>query len=348
MADVKKAPFLRHLRGAPTTYVQHLRRGRVVHEGIGQAFWFRPLTAVLSEVPVDDREQPLLFHARTRDFQDVTVQATVTYRAADPRLTATRLDFGIDPDTGAWRGAPLDQLGAVLVELAQQQAIDLIASLPLAEALADGVVAVRERLAGGLGADPRLVEIGVAVVGVRVVAVRAEREIERALQTTTREQVQQDADKATYERRAVAVERERAIAENELQSQIELAHREQHLVAQRGANERRRAEEAAAADQVQAEAEAARTRRLAEANAEATRLAGAADGEAEAARLAAYQDVDQTTLLGLAARELASHLPDIGTLAITPDLLTPLLARFSAGVGGPGPTAVGPAPGRHQ
>lgn len=161
-----------------------------------------------------------------------------------------------------------------------------------------------------------------AVVGVRVVAVRAEPEIERALQTTTREQVQQDADKATYERRAVAVERERAIAENELQSQIELAHREQNLVAQRGANERRRAEEAA------------RTRRLAEANAEATRLAGAAEGEAETARLAAYQDVDEATLLGLALRELAGGLPDIGTLTITPELLTPLLARFGAGVGG--------------
>ncbi len=39
----------------------------------------------------------------------------------------------------------------------------------------------------------------------------------------TREAVQQDADRATYERRADAVHRERAIAENELANQIELA-----------------------------------------------------------------------------------------------------------------------------
>ena len=43
-----------------------------MHDAAGAAFWFRPLTAVLSEVPVDDRELPLLFHARTSDFQDVT------------------------------------------------------------------------------------------------------------------------------------------------------------------------------------------------------------------------------------------------------------------------------------
>ena len=88
MADITRCLFLRHLRANPTAYVRHLRKGRVVHEGPGMAFWFRRLTAALSEVPVDDREQPLLFHARTVDFQDVTVQATVTYRVADPALAA--------------------------------------------------------------------------------------------------------------------------------------------------------------------------------------------------------------------------------------------------------------------
>ena len=66
-----------------------------------------------------------------------------------------------------------------------------------------------------------------------------EPELERALQTPTREQVQQEADRATYARRALAVEQERAIAENELQNQIELARREQQLVEQQGANARR-------------------------------------------------------------------------------------------------------------
>lgn len=85
-------------------------------------------------------------------------------------------------------------------------------------------------------------------------SIRPEAELERALQTPMRERLQQDADKATYERRALAVERERAISENELQSQIELAKREELLVEQRGANERRRATEAAAAGRIEVEA----------------------------------------------------------------------------------------------
>jgi hypothetical protein len=93
-----------------------------------------------------------------------------------------------------------------------------------------------------------------AVVGVRVVALRPEPEVEKAMRTPTREQVQQQADKATFECRAVAVERERAIGENELQTQIELARREEQLVSQRGANARREAEENAAAGAIAAEA----------------------------------------------------------------------------------------------
>ena len=330
MADIATFLFMRHLRANPTAHVRHLRRGRLVHDGPGQAFWFQPLSAALSEVPIDDREQPLLFHGRTIDFQDVAVQATVTYRVADPAVATARLDFGIDPETGAWRARPLEQVGSLLTELAQQHALDLLATMTLTQALADGMTAVRARVGAGLAGDARIAGTGLEVVDVRVVALRAEPEVERALQTPTREQVQQEADRATYERRAVAVERERAIAENELQNQIELARREEQLVAQRGQNERKRSAEEAAAGRIEAEGQAERQRLLAAATADATRAIGAAEAEAEAARLAAYQGLEAATLLGLAAKELAANLPQIGTLTLAPDLLTPVLARLGA------------------
>src|SRR4029078_2812023 len=84
MADITRRLFLRHLRGTPTTWVRHHVRGKVKREGVGLSFWYRALVALLSEVPVNDGELPLLFHARTSDFADITVQATVTYRVADP------------------------------------------------------------------------------------------------------------------------------------------------------------------------------------------------------------------------------------------------------------------------
>ncbi|HVQ94605.1 MAG TPA: SPFH domain-containing protein [Mycobacteriales bacterium] len=330
MADITRALLLRHLRGTPTAHIRHLRRGKLAHDGTGLSFWFRPLSAVLSEVPVDDRELPLLFHARTADFQDVTVQASVTYRIADPALAASRLDFSIDPDTGRWRASPLEQLGGLLTETAQQHALDLLARTNLPAALIDSVTAVRDRITAGVAADPRLAETGVQVIGVRVVAIRPEPELEKALQTPTREQVQQDADRATYERRALAVERERAISENELQSQIELARREEQLVTQRGTNARRQAEEAAVATGIETEARAARDERLGAARANATRALGEAQAAAEAARVDAYRNVPEATLLGLAAQQLAGNLPQIGNLVLSPDLLTPLLARLAS------------------
>ncbi|MBT8227800.1 MAG: SPFH domain-containing protein [Dactylosporangium sp.] len=330
MADISRFTFLRHFRGTPTGYVVHTQRGRRIHEGTGLSFWFRPLSAVLSEVPVDDRELPMLFHARTADFQDVTVQATLTFRFTDPALAAQRLDFALDPTRGTWRGGPLEQVAHLLTELAQQHALDLLTSTPVAEVLSGGVQLVRDRIAGGLADDPRLQETAITVLGVRVVAIRPDPDLERALQTPIREQVQQEADRATYERRARAVERERAISENELQSKIELAVREERLVTQRGANARRKATETAAADHITAESTAETKRLIAAAEADALRLHGTAAADAEAARMAAYADLDPQVLLALALRELAGQLPEIGSLTVTPDLVSSALARFAA------------------
>ncbi|GAA3388213.1 SPFH domain-containing protein [Streptomyces roseoviridis] len=331
MADITRRAGWRHLRSAPTAHIRHQRRGRLVHDGTGLSFWFRPLSAALSEVPVDDRELAMAFHARTADFQDVSVQSTVTYRIGDPAAAATRLDFSVDPDTGAWRGTPLEQIATLLTETAQQHALAVLARIPLAQALVDGVAAVRDRIAAGLAEEPRLPGTGIEVVAVRVVALRPEPEVERALRTPAREQIQQEADRATYERRAVAVERERTIAENELASKIELARQEEQLVDQRGTNARREAEESAAADAVRAEAEASRKVRLARAEAAAAREVGAARAEAQTAWLRAHAEVPPATLHALAATKAAEQLPRIGHLTLSPDVLTGLLARLGGG-----------------
>ncbi|MGS2614013.1 SPFH domain-containing protein [Micromonospora sp. LZ34] len=350
MADVTRRFFLRHLRGTPTSWVRLQVGGRVRREGTGLSFWYRPLRAVLSEVPVDDRELPLLFHARTGDFADITVQATVTYRVADPALAAARLDFSVDPRTGRARSRPLDQVATLLAELAQQPALDLLARVPLAEALTT-IAPVREAVSAALAAEARLADVGVAVVSARVVAIRPEPELERALQTPTREAVQVEADRATYARRAQAVEQERSIAENELQNKIELARREQQLVEQHGANSRRRVELDAAAElaaaqgkaerekvagaaaaeraRVLAGAEAEKERVLAAARADGVRAVGLAEAEAEAAKLAAYADLPPEVLRALTVRDLAGQLPQIGQLTVTPDLVADLLARLA-------------------
>ncbi len=314
MADISTYPGLRHLRGAPTIHIRHVRKGKLIHEGTGLSFWFRPRTAVLSEVPIDDRELPMLFHARTQDFQDITVQLTTTYRCTDPETATARIDFSIDPDTGTWRQDPLSQIANTLTESTQQHALRVLATLDLNTALRTGVERVKAAVTENLTAA----HIGLEIIDIRVVAIRPDPDMEKALQTTIREKVQQDADKATYQRRAVAVERERAISENELQNQIELAKREELLVVQRGANALKKAEDHARASRISDDAKADGIRKLAE-----------AEAAGEKARLDAYRDIPETTLYALAAKELAGNLPEIGSLTITPDMLQPILQRLA-------------------
>ncbi len=325
MATIKRYPWLSHFLGSPTGYVIHLQKGTVRHEGVGQAFWFRPASSVLSEVPVDDQELPTLFHAITRDHQDVSVQANVTYRFSDPVSVASRLDFALQPG-GASTAAGREQVATIIGQLCQSHAIDQIAATTLAQSLERGVSELRTLLTGALQANARLQSTGIEILGVQVLAVRPESDVERALQTPVREQLQAEADRAVYERRAVAVERERTISENEMASKIELAARRENLVAQEGANARREAQEQAAANLIKAHAEAERQGIGATSEASSLQLIGEATAAREAATMEVYKNMDQATLLALAFREAAASLPNINNLTITPDILSGVLA----------------------
>ena len=68
------------------------------------------------------------------DFQDLAVQASVTFRVTDPSTACARIDFSLDPDTGRWRGTPLEQVAGLLTETAQQHVLGLVA---MVEAITD-------------------------------------------------------------------------------------------------------------------------------------------------------------------------------------------------------------------
>jgi hypothetical protein len=247
-----------------------------------------------------------------------------------PSRVARRIDFAIDLSTGRWTQTPLEQLAGLVIQLAQQFVIDELVKRGVRQILADGVAPIRTHIAAGLAAEPALEDLGIEVVAVRVAAVAPTAEVEKALQQPTREAIQQQADEATFRRRALAVEKERAIGENELQTRVELARREQELVAQEGANARRRAEEQAAAAMV--DARGADERDALAAAREAAMIAevqGAQlDIDEQRAKIDASMPAD--ILLALAVRELAGQLGNIEHLTITPDMLTPVLARLGA------------------
>ena len=329
MAQIKNYPVFKHLRAEPTGHVLAYANGTLKREGPGQAFWFRAINAAIAEVPIDDRELPFLFHVRSADFQELTVQGVITFRVIDPQRVARRIDFTIDLDTGRWLKTPLEQLAGLMLQLAQEFVTDELVRRDVRTILADGVAPIRAHIAAGLAAETALAELGIEVAAVRVAAVAPTAEMEKALRQPTREAIQQQADEATFHRRAQAVEKERAIAENELQNRIELARREQDLVTEDGANARKRAEEQAAA--ALADAQAADERGALQAARKARTIAEVqgAQLEIDAARAKIDAEMPADVLLALALRELAGQLGQIDHLTITPDMLTPVLAQLA-------------------
>jgi regulator of protease activity HflC (stomatin/prohibitin superfamily) len=311
MAEIRSYPLVRHLRSEPASYVLRYRGGRPIGRGRGLAFWFRPLRTAVAEIPVDDRELEFHFTGRSADFQDIGVQGAVTYRVEAPETLASRIDFALDLGSGRYRKKPLEQLAGLLTQIAQGFVWGYLVATPLETLLTTGVAEIERRLRDGFAGDTRLEEMGVVVTAVNVLAVRPTPELERALQVPELEKVQQLADKATFERRAAAVEQERAIGENELFNRIELARREEELVVQEGENARQRAEHMAAEQEILARAHAKEIEAV------------------ERARTDIYAALPGPVLQAITVRELAQHLPAIEHLTLAPELVTPLLSRLT-------------------
>mgnify|MGYP000938926908 CR=1 FL=1 len=328
MATIHRYPFFSHATSSATRALFQGRRGKLVNRGAGASFWFRPLDTSLSEVPVDDMEFGNIFRVTTFDRQEVSVQTALTVRIVDPELTARRVDFEIDQRTGEWTGQPLQNLQNRLAESAKQFAAEVVARESLRAVLDDGLRLVRDAIAEGLSGEGQLGGAGVEVLGVRVVAVRADEELERALQTRIREEAQADADRATYDRRAQAVDRERAIKENELNNRTELARREAELVELQGMNERRRTEQELERDRLRNEAEAANRRLRVEAGADEVARIAEAENAALQARLAVFSAGEPAAVLAAVAPEVLSALPKIDSLTLTPDLLAGGVSRL--------------------
>ena len=320
MATIRSLGFVAQLRSEASSHVIRYRNGRAIESGRGLVFWFVPETASIAELPMDDREMTLFVKGRSQDFQTVAVQGTIGWHVVDPARLAERVDFSIDLRTGKLRGEPIEKIQARIAGIANQAVQQYLGQAPVRALLDAGPAPLRERLQAVVAADPALTDIGIAAVAVRLTNLTPTSELERALQTPTFEALQQKADEATFQRRALAVEKERAIAENELANKTELARREKLLIAEEAENARNRATGAAEAQQIEAGAEAERIRAIESAKAEAERQ-----------HIAIYRDLPPAILLGLAAQQLAGKLDKIEHVNVTPDLLATVLGEFRKG-----------------
>jgi hypothetical protein len=169
--------------------------------------------------------------------------------------------------------------------------------------------------------------------------------MERALETETREKLQQEADLAVYERRNFAVEQERKIKESELSTEIaveekkkQIAEKKMEAEVQQAENDRKLREMRVQADiSVENQRKALIEQKTANARKEAE-----AQGYVLETTLKPYKELDWKTLMALnnngdarfnialAFRQLAENADKIGSLNISPDLLETLLTEKKA------------------
>jgi regulator of protease activity HflC (stomatin/prohibitin superfamily) len=330
MAQIRRFLFASHIRSEASSQLQHFRKGGMVRSGRGLAFWFDPSVASISEVPMADRELTFMVKTQTADYQDLAVQGTILWRVADAARVSERVDFTIDMATGLHLAKPEDQIRSVLTGLAREFSDTYVKRLDVRAALEAGLAPLQAALNDSFQADATATDLGLTVFAVRIAALTPSSELARALQTPTFESLQQKADEATFARRALAVDKERAIAENELANRVELAARRRELITREDENARSEAEGQAAAQRIGAEAAAEAA--VIAANAEATRIRAVelAAVEMEKMRMEVMGQVPPATLFALAAREFAGKLERIDNMTISPDMLAGLMGQVRA------------------
>jgi hypothetical protein len=300
---------VRFMKAPPTTYVLHFQNGRVRREGAGLSFFYWAPGSTIVMVPIGSADAPFAFQEATADFQSVAIQGQVTYRVADPRRLAGLLDLSLAPN-GGYRTDDYQKLAERLVHAAQMLMRGETQRLTLAAALTDAS-GLGERVLARLRADEAVVALGVEVLGLAVLAVRATPESAKALEAEAREALQRRSDEAIYARRNAAVEHERRIKESELQTEIALEERRARLLDERVANDRKEAESRAFA----LETTLAPVRGL------------------DWRMLMALRGGDSASTIALAFQELAANAGRIGEVNISPDLLRTLVAGATARTG---------------
>lgn len=333
---------IKFIKVQPTTYLLQYRGGEIVREGLGLSFFYYSPTTSLVAVPVASSDVPFIFQETTADFQTVSIQGQVTFRVGEPKRLAGLLNYTLARDGETYASEDPEKLPERVIHVINVLARAELQKLALREAIRGSdelVKAVR----AGLAASAEMTLLGLEVLGLSILAIKPTPETARALEAEAREQLLLEADEAIYSRRNAAVEQERAIKENELNTEIAVENkkrqiRETQMDAERAVQEkegllkkealeaniglenRRKSLVALAADNAKAEADA-----RAYGVSSTMKALGSADTKILQALASTGMRPEQ--LIAFAFQELAGKADKIGQLNISPDLLRELFDR---------------------
>jgi regulator of protease activity HflC (stomatin/prohibitin superfamily) len=285
-----------YYRGEPNEYVIKYVGGKRARAGRGLSFlYWGPRTSVVS-VPMNSQDAEFAFTEVTSNFQEVTVQGTLSFRVMEPERLAALLDYTIDPVARTHLSRDPPKLSARLISVVQEATRAEIQRLALEDAVRrSGEVARAVLLSARRAAEVK--DLGVELLALFVNSLRPTPQVSKALEAEYRELLLKKADKAIHDRREAAVTQERTIREAEMGTEISVEGERTRLVELRAANLEREA---------------------------------AAQGRATRDQLAPFREIDPRVLLALGMKALGENAGKISNLNITPDLLSLLLRGGSA------------------
>jgi hypothetical protein len=333
---------LKFIKVQPTTYLLEYHGGKIVREGTGLSFFYYAPTTSLVAVPVASMDTPFIFQETTGDFQNVTLQGQVTYRVSEPKRLAALLNYTLGRDGETYVSEDPENLSERLIHVINVLARAELQKLPLREAIraSDALVKI---VKAALSASDEITSLGLEILGLSIVAIKPTPETARALEAETREKLLREADEAIYSRRNSAVEQERAIKENELNTEIAVENKKRqiretqmeaeravqekkHLVekealeANIGMEDRRKSLVALASENARAEADA-------RAYGVSTTMKALSSADAKILQALASTGMKPEQLIAFAFQELAGKADKIGQLNISPDLLRELMSK---------------------
>jgi regulator of protease activity HflC (stomatin/prohibitin superfamily) len=311
----------KYLKAAPTTYVIQYVGGRIRREGAGLSFFYYAPTAEIVKVPLSTTDVPFVFNEVTADFQEASIQGELTYRITDAKRAAALLNFSVDSH-GRYLSDDPTKLNDRLIHAAQISARSFTQRTKLRDLLVNSDALIAEALPG-VQKSPAVAMLGVEVLDLSILSIKGTPEMSKAFQAEAREELLRKADEAIYARRNSAVELERTIKENELNTEIAVEQKKRNV------RETQMAAEIAVEDQRAALVERRVDNQRKEADARAHGLRVTLEPlkgvDWRTLMAASSGAADSKLMIAMAFRELAENAGKIGQLNISPDLLAGLL-----------------------
>ena len=321
------------------TYVIKFKNGQVAKEGRGLSFFYYAPTTSISAIPIGSNNLPFIFNETTKDYQTVSIQGQITYKIGNPKQLADILDFTVNGN-GVYKKDDTEKLNQTIVNEAQTATSSLIHQLGLKEAIRSAKT-IETQITEGLSNSQAIKMLGIEILSINILAIKASPEMARALETETRESLQQEADQAIYVRRNFAVEQERKIKESELNTEIAVEEKNKQIAEKQAETEVQKAENDRKLRELKVQADISienQRKQLLEQKSANERKEAETQGYILETTLKPYKELDWKILtalnnntdtrfnVSLAFRELAENAGKIGNLNISPELLDSLLS----------------------